>query len=193
MVKTADRHLKNICILIVLLMFTSGLLAFELSPKDSLRIIRPKAALIRSAIVPGWGHLYVKKPAKSLIYFSLEAYHVYQFVEYNSIYQYVKDTKNAIGIDEWNKIQVDESYNSIEEKRKEKIKEITGYQMKDATWRPREMRNKYAWWCVGFYFIGMLDAYVDAHLYYFPSNKIELTANGESKSIGMTFSWNLER
>ncbi|MBN2600828.1 MAG: hypothetical protein JXR87_02425 [Candidatus Marinimicrobia bacterium] len=162
---------------------TSGLFASEYSQSDSTRIIKPKAALIRSAIIPGWGHLYVKKPAKSFIYFTLEAYHVYQFIEYNSIYQYVKETKNTVGIETWSTL--------TESQKKDQIKTSTGYEMKDATWRPREMRNKYAWWCVGFYFIGMLDAFVDAHLYYFPSNKIELSAIGEAKSIGMTFSWNL--
>lgn len=193
MIKTAGCHIKIIFLLSGVLLLTSRLYALEYSQSDSIRLIKPKAALLRSAIVPGWGHLYVKKPVKSFIYFSLEAYHIYQFVEYNSIYQHVKETKETIGLDEWNKVKDDEDYTSIEEKRKAKIVEFTGYEMKDATWRPREMRNKYAWWCVGFYFIGMLDALVDAHLYYFPSNKIELTTISNSKSIGVTFSWNLER
>jgi len=179
------RNKKNILILILFLMLKTGLLAFEYSTSDSARIIKPRSALIRSAIIPGWGHLYVHKPAKAVIYFSLEAYHVYQFIHYNDIYQYVKETKNTLGIETWSGL--------TETEKKEQIKTITGYELNDATWRPREIRNKYAWWCVGFYIIGMLDAYVDAHLYYFPVDKIELNADGELKSIGMTLSWNMRR
>ena len=185
MIKITDRQIKNLFILIVLPTFTSGLLAFDYSRRDSVRIIKPRAALVRSAIIPGWGHLYVDKPIKSLIYFSLEAYHIYRFIEYNSIYQYVKDTKSKIGVETWSGL--------TDSQKKEQIKIVTGYELNDATWRPREMRNKYAWWCVGFYIIGMLDAYVDAHLYDFPIDKIELTADRESRSIGMAFSWNLGR
>lgn len=164
---------------------------FEKMPSDSVRIIRPKAALIRSAILPGWGHFYVHKPLKGILYFSLEAYHIYQFIKYNDIYQYVKETKETIGIEEWNNLDDDEPFDSIEEKRKAKIKEITKYELNDATWRPREIRNKYGWWCVGFYLIGMLDAFVDAHLYYFPADKIELTGQPATGSVGLRLSWNL--
>jgi len=170
-------------ILIALIMLPSGIFAIDNVTPDSVRQIMPKAALIRSAIVPGWGHLYVRKPIKGLIYFSLEAYHVYRFIEYNSIYQHVKETKNRLGIEVWSTL--------TEPQKKEQIKNITGYELQDATWRPREIRNKYAWWSVGFYLIGMLDAFVDAHLYYFPSDKVELTGDSRSVSMGIKISWSL--
>lgn len=160
-------------------------------PGDTLRTIKPRGAMIRSALLPGWGQLYVRKPLKSLVYFSLEAYHIYQFVEYNDIYQYVIETKAAIGIEEWNNLGEDELFSSIEEKRKAKIKEITRYELKDATWRPREIRNKYAWWCVGIYLIGILDAFVDAHLYYFPQEKIEVASfiNRDRIEVTISYGW----
>ena len=192
-VRITKRYINNIFSIVCVLFISSELSALDFVSPDSARIINPKGAMIRSAIIPGWGHLYVKKPAKAAIYFSLEAYHLYQFNKYNSIYQHVKETKETIGIDEWNTINDDENYTSIEEKRKAKILAVTGYHLNDATWRPREIRNKYAWWCVGFYFIGMLDALVDAHLYYFPSDDVELTVDHKSKSVGMRLSWNIGR
>lgn len=156
---------------------------FEKMPSDSDRRIRPKAALIRSAILPGWGQFYVHKPLKGILYFSLEAYHLYQFIEYNAIYQHVKMTKEKVGIEVWRTLS--------ETEKKDEIKTVTGYELNDATWRPREIRNKYGWWCVGFYLIGMLDAFVDAHLYYFPADKIELTGHPVTGSVGIRLSWNL--
>jgi len=169
----------------VLLISVNEIVAFELTRPDSTHSIKPRGAMIRSAIFPGWGHLYVHKPVKGLVYFSLEAYHVYKFVQYNDIYRYVKDTKSEIGIEAW--------HNMTETEKKEKIKDVTGYELHDATWRPREIRNKYAWWCVGFYIIGMLDAYVDAQLYYFPKDNVELTTDNISRSIGISFSWSIRR
>lgn len=149
---------------------------------DSMRVVSPRSALIRSAIIPGWGQLYVKKPFKAAMFISLEAYHIYRTIEYNSIYQYVKDTKESVGVVVWNSLS--------ETEKKEQVKNVTGYDLSLNTWRPREKRNKYAWWCFGIYIIGMLDAYVDAHLYNFPSDNIELAMDPQAKSVGINISFN---
>jgi len=173
-----------------------GCFAQEMPALDSTRkLINPRAALIRSAIIPGWGQLYVHKPVKAAIYVFLEVYHLYQFNEYNSIYKHIKETKATIGLTEWNKMNENDKkiYESIEEKRKAKILEVTGYKLNDATWRPREKRNKYAWWSMGFYLICMLDAYVDAHLYYFPAEKVELTAALKPNGIELNLLFNFRK
>ncbi len=172
---------------IILLLIVNGSLvwASERATPDSTRMIVPKSALIRSAIVPGWGQLYVHKPVKAAIYFSLESYHLYNFFKYNDIYQYVKETKNSLGVEAWNALS--------ENEKKEQIKAITGYNLTLDSGRPRDMRNKYAWWCAGFYIAGMLDALVDAHLYYFPGDNIELMVNPETTGVGISFSWNIGR
>jgi len=164
------------------LLMSSATHGSEKHQVDSMRVVSPRSALIRSAIIPGWGQLYVKKPLKAAMYISLEAYHIYRLVEYNSIYQYVKDTKESVGVVVWNSLS--------EAEKKEQVKTVTGYDLTLNTWRPREKRNKYAWWCFGIYIIGMLDAYVDAHLYNFPSDNIELAMDPQAKSIGINISFN---
>ena len=182
---TRNTYLKKIVLGIILIAscFLSDIYGHEPVKKDSIRNISPRSALIKSAIIPGWGQLYVRKPLKAAIYVTLEAYHIYRMVEYNSIYQYIKDTKESIGVNAWNSLS--------ESDKKNQVKSVTGYELEINSWRAREKRNKYAWWCAGIYFIGMLDAYVDAHLYNFPSEKIELVLDTQTMSVGLKFSCNI--
>ena len=178
---------SNILLVIILLLnlYSYPLKAVESNESDSTRLVKPKAALIRSVIIPGWGQLYVHKPAKAVLYFSLEAYHLYNFFKYNEIYQYIKETKNTLGVETWNALSEDD--------KKSQVEIVTGYKLKLDSGRPRDIRNKYGWWCAAFYIANMLDALVDAHLYYFPEENIELTTDPSTLSIGMVFSWNLEK
>ncbi len=43
-----------------------------------------------------------------------------------------------------------------------------------------EKRNKFAWWVVGTYFYGMVDAFVDAHLSNFPPDSSSQNINVDS-------------
>ncbi|MEE9466429.1 MAG: hypothetical protein V3W14_12750 [Candidatus Neomarinimicrobiota bacterium] len=43
-----------------------------------------------------------------------------------------------------------------------------------------EKRNKFAWWVVGTYFYGMVDAFVDAHLNNFPPDSSSQNINAEN-------------
>lgn len=146
---------------------------------DTVFHISPKAALIRSAFVPGWGQVYNKKPLKGLVFFSAEVYFVYNFVYFNRLYGYVKDTKETVGLDAWLLLS--------EAEKKTKIFETTGYNLGMNTWRPREKRNKNGWWCLGTYIFGMLDAVVDAHLINFPHGDVELSMNGQTINYSISF------
>jgi len=136
--------------------------------KDSVSFKSPKGALLRSAIIPGWGQLYVNKPVKSVLFISAEAFVINKAIYYSKIYGYIKNTKDALGVEVWGELD--------EKGRKEKVKDTTGYDLKINSWRPREKRNKYSWWCFGIYIIGMLDAYVDAHLLNFPDSNVEFAS-----------------
>ena len=149
-------------ILVIVPAFTLG---STLSKKDSVSFKSPKGALLRSAIIPGWGQLYVNKPVKSVLFISAEAFVIYKAVYYNKIYGYVKETKDALGIEVWGELD--------EKGKREKVKDTTGYDLKINTWRTREKRNKYCWWGFGIYLMGMLDACVDAHLMDFSNKNIE--------------------
>ena len=169
-----------------------GCFAQEMPSLDSTRkVIRPRAALIRSAIIPGWGQVYNKKPLKGLLYLSVESYFVYNFIYYNRLYGYVKETKKTVGLDIW--VGTNTTPGLTEAEKKDAIFAITGHKLSMNTWRPREKRNKYAWWSMGFYLICMLDAYVDAHLYYFPDEKVELTAALKPNGIELNLLFNCRR
>jgi hypothetical protein len=146
------------------------------SPADTLMKISPKGAFIRSAIIPGWGQVYNKKPVKGLVLLSAEGYFLYNFFYYNRIYDYVKTTKETLGVETW--------VGLTEEEKKAQVLAVTGYELTLNSWRPREKRNKYGWWSLGTYIFCLLDAVVDAHLINFPKGEIELG----STEIGLNLS-----
>ncbi len=151
------------------------------SPADTLMKISPKGAFIRSAIIPGWGQVYNKKPVKGLVLLSAEGYFLYNFFYYNQIYDYVKTTKETLGIETW--------VGLTEEEKKAQVLAVTGYELTLNSWRPREKRNKYGWWSLGTYIFCLLDAVVDAHLINFPKGEIELgsTETGLNLSVRVNF------
>jgi hypothetical protein len=146
---------------------------------DTLLKISPKGALLRSAFIPGWGQVYNRKPIKGLLFLAAESYFTYNFIHYNKLYSYVKTTKETLGVDAW--VGLSES------QKQDSIFSITGKQLSLNSWRPREIRNKYAWWCVGNYIICLMDAVVDAHLINFPKDAVELTMDG----ITLKYTFNL--
>jgi len=148
--------------------------------KDSVSFKSPKGALLRSAIIPGWGQLYLNKPVKSVLFISAEAFVIYKTTHYNKIYGYVEETKDALGVEAWGELD--------EKGKREKVKEKTEYDLKINSWRPREKRNKYSWWCFGIYLIGMLDAYVDAHLLNFPDENVEFVSFLNQQGVTMVLS-----
>ncbi len=137
-----------ICLPVIVLSFT---LNDDDRPDTTLS---PTTALIKSAIIPGWGQCYVGKPLKGLLYLAAEGYHLYRMIQYHQIV----------------------------------LKEKQGYNIQISPRRALEKRNKYAWWCAGIYIMGMLDAYVDAHLINFPEDKIELSGFIASRQWGLSLS-----
>jgi len=152
---------------------------------DSDGAYSPKKALLLSAITPGLGHIYVRKPVKALIYFGLEAYHLQQAWHFNELNQYVEDTKSLIGETRW--------YALTKAEKNQAIIDSTGKDIGMSYWRPKEMRNKRIWWSVGIYFVCMLDAYVDAHLSDFPKGDMEFINDKEIKSRGVRISFSIDR
>ena len=152
---------------------------------DSNGAYSPKKALIFSAITPGLGHLYVRKPFKGLIYFAAEAYHIQRAWHFNTLAQYVEDTKDMVGRENWLIMNKNE--------KNQAIIDSTGQDIGMNYWRPKEKRNKRIWWSVGIYVITMLDAYVDAHLSDFPQGDMEFINDSGIKSRGIKFSFNIDR
>lgn len=176
----------KLLILLLLCVVPAYTLSNGLGNTDStMKQITPKSAAIRSAIIPGWGQLYMKKPLKAALFVTAEGYHLYQSIYYNKIYGYVKKTKEEIGIEVWTELN--------EAEKKEKVKEITGYELEINSWRPREKRNKYLWWSLGIHLVGILDAYVDAHLVNFPGENFELSTILGEDYLGISLSFSIGR
>ncbi len=152
---------------------------------DSNGAYSPKKALMLSAITPGLGHLYVRKPLKALIYFGAEVYHIQQAWHFHQLYKHVAKTKEMVGSANWLNLSRDE--------KEEAIIDSTGHDVGMAYWRPEERRNKRLWWCVGIYVMAMLDAYVDAHLSDFPEGDLEFINNEKLKSRGVRLSFPINR
>lgn len=156
---------------------------------DSNGAFSPKKAMLFSMIMPGLGHLYVRKPIKGLVYFAIEAYHVQQAIYFHN--QYINDVKpnvkllkEMIGEDEW--------WDMGGYERTEMLRDSTDYNLNKGYWRPEEQRNKRIWWCAGFYIITMLDCYVDAHLSDFPKGDLEFINDTKIKSNGLRLSIPIE-
>lgn len=163
--------------------FTSIVLSVPLfaENRDSVRTVSPRKALLTALVFPGAGQIYIHRPLKAVVHASSEIFFICKTLEYNKIYGYVKETKNSVGIDKWNYMD--------EEAKKKAIFDSTGYMLKINSWRPREKRNKYSWWCAGIYLFSILDAYVDAHLMNFPKNDIEISTITDQNSIGLNISF----
>jgi len=129
-------------------------------------------------VLPGWGQWYVGRPFKAAIYCGGCGYFTYEIWHYETIYNHISVTKKQLGIDIWN------SY--TEAQKSEAVYQQTGYRLTMRSTRPRDLRNKYAWRLLGAWVIGMLDAYVDAHLVGFPASMGLSAIDGQP---ALTFSW----
>jgi len=167
LVKNGEITLKRVVFLTILILAIINGVQGAGRP-DTLLKINPKGAMWRSIFIPGWGQLYNRKPLKGILLFGAESYFIYNFIHYNRIYGYVKTTKETLGIDAWISL--------TEEQKKAQILAITDHELSLNSWRPREKRNKYGWWCVGTYIFCLMDAIVDAHLINFPPDAVELSA-----------------
>jgi len=153
--------------------------------RDSINQLSPKKALYYSALFPGLGQLYVGKPLKAAGFVLAEGYFITNFFYYNRIYGYIKETKTKVGLANWR--------NLSEAAKKDSVKSVTGYSLQLNSWRPREKRNKYAWWSIGVYVFGMLDAFVDAHLTNFPSDDVEFSFLSDNDSMTWQISFDLRK
>ena len=63
----------------------------------------PKGAMIRSAIIPGWGQVYNKKYIKALVYLGGESYFIYRYSAIDKDVNKLKTDENLI--DAENKIE----------------------------------------------------------------------------------------
>jgi hypothetical protein len=89
----------------------------------------PTGAMLRSALIPGWGQVYADQPLRAIAAFGAVAGTAGSVVYYNQLVV------------------------------KSRSREERDFYM--------NYRSQMAWWCAAAYFLNLLDAYVDAHLWHF--------------------------
>jgi len=106
----------------------------------------PWGAVLRSAIIPGWGQLYTKSYWKIPIIFGIGGYFVYEWMQNDKLYQDYRD-------------QYDKSFTPTNPYGNQQLKNIREFY--------RDQRDAFAWYIGLLYLLNLVDAYVDAHLYDF--------------------------
>jgi hypothetical protein len=126
---------------------------------DSVRRIRPGTALLRSAIVPGWGQLNVGHPFKAVLLAAAGATFVTRTVQADAEVKDLAALRGTTG------------------------GALTESALEDEIESWRSERRRWLLWSLGAWLYGMIDAYVDAHLHYFdqdePDFKVAIGGVGE--------------
>lgn len=102
-------------------------------------------ALLRSAILPGWGQFYNESYWKIPIIWGVSGWFIYMWIDRNDNYKYYQNLYN---------ISLIESSNG-----EERYKEFRDFY--------RDDRDLFAVYLGLTYFLNLIDAYVDAHLFDF--------------------------
>lgn len=105
----------------------------------------PWGAVLRSAVIPGWGQIYNESYWKTPIIIGLTAYFVYGWIDNNKLYNENKDLYNAALINN----------SSL----------IYGYKKRRDFYR--DQRDMFLFYIGLTYFLNMVDAYVDAQMFDF--------------------------
>jgi hypothetical protein len=103
----------------------------------------PAGAMLRSALVPGWGQLYTNQPLRALAAFGGVAGLAGSVVYYNQM--------------------------AVKSRTRPERDFYLNY------------RGQMVWWCGAVYFLNVLDAYVDAHLWHFDTGP-ELGSDSRAES-----------
>lgn len=107
----------------------------------------PWGAVLRSAIIPGWGQIYNESYWKVPIVWGITGWLVYVWVDNNNLY---KDNRNLF-------IQTGD----------DRYKRFRDFY--------RDQRDQFAIYIVLTYFLNLVDAYVDAHLFDFSVDENNFT------------------
>ena len=107
----------------------------------------PTKALFKSMLVPGWGQLANGSPVRAVIYAGLDAWFISAALHYKTQASDFRDLYSQT-----TNVELRNDYYDLFNDR-------------------RDERNKFTWFAVIVTFVAMFDAYVDAHLSGFPSQK----------------------
>jgi len=117
----------------------------------------PTGAMLRSAVLPGWGQFYNESYWKVPIVWGVTGWFVYMWTDRNSEYKNYQDLYNK---------SLDESSNGDS-----KLKSLRDFY--------RDDRDLFSFYIGLTYFLNLIDAYVDAHLFDFDVGVNQFTKKPE--------------
>lgn len=117
----------------------------------------PMGAMLRSAVLPGWGQFYNESYWKIPIVWGVSAWFAYNWIEQNDSYKYYQDLYN---------ISLTETSNGNSD-----YKSLRDFY--------RDDRDLFGIYLGLTYFLNLIDAYVDAHLFDFDVGMNEFTQKPE--------------
>jgi len=119
----------------------------------------PAIAVLLSAVLPGAGQFYNQSYWKVPIITGLAVYFGYGYIDNNNKYKDYRDQYDATVTPE----------NPLGDQNLKSLREFY-----------RNQRNDFAWYFFIVYFVNLLDAYVDAHLFDFDVKEEKLTQFGKT-------------
>lgn len=148
--------MKNLIIKILLIFLLSGISAFSQTEQDTIKTVQnvdsvfvmqksPWGAVLRSAVLPGWGQFYNESYFKIPVIWGLVGYFGYLWYDNHDQYKFYRNkyTESLATSSSGN-----ESYRRLRE-------------------FYRDQRDEIAVYFGIVYFLNLVDAYVDAHLFDF--------------------------
>jgi Family of unknown function (DUF5683) len=141
------------------------------SDDDFVMTKSPLGAVLRSAIIPGWGQFYNESYWKIPVVLGVTGFLVYGWVTENNQYVIYRDQYEA------------------DKDLEEPLVSLSQTKLSREFYRNR--RDTYAWWFGVFYLLQVADALVDAHLYDFDvSDEVKLSFRASAGgSLSMQLRW----
>jgi len=181
--------------LLLLLLPAAGSQAAGSAPPDSSAktqtVKSPRMAMILSACMPGLGQAYNEQKMKSVLVFAGEL-----GLAVNAVYHNQMMMRSLGKLNEARIMYQHSSEGMSETPAAGELQEMAGLEAVIDFWESnvafyRENRRLSIWWYLGIFFLNILDAYVDAHLWDFDTGP-DLTfmvdpAAGRNVCIGMRF------
>lgn len=113
----------------------------------------PMGAVLRSALIPGWGQIYNESYWKAPIVWGILGYFVYYWIDNNNLYKDYRDLFSE-------SLETSTSGNLIYKRNRDFY---------------RDQRDQFAVYIGLTYFLTLVDAYVDAHLFDFDVSENPMT------------------
>jgi len=156
---------------------TARALSMRAFAGDSL-LKSPWGAVARSFLIPGWGQLYNDAPKKSIIFMVTDVSMLALYFHKDKNVQRIEQTRKRIDRQLRDSPFLTPSQESILKSRFNNLTSDLDGALND--------RNLFGWFFALSHLLGMVDAYVDAHLFQF-DDKMNLAVETTGETVSLTY------